>query len=65
MQKKVSNPQAERAKKFLKSRPLEGRKTPCWNVGQAFHSSKVIYYIVLYSINIVLGIISSSHYWKK
>ena len=25
---------------------------------------KVIYYIVLYSINIIVGIISSSCYWK-
>ena len=51
-----------------RSCPLNCRKTPFWNVGQTLHSSKVIpkviYYIVSYSINIVVGIISSYRYWK-
>ena len=54
--------------KFLRSRHLESRKTSFWNVWQTLYSSKVtskdICYIVLYSINIVFGIISFSRYWK-
>ena len=62
------NPRAELAKKFLRSHPLECRKTPFWKIGQTLHSSKVgpkvIYYRVSYSMNCVFGIISCSHYWK-
>ena len=47
---------------------MEYRDTPFWNVGQTLHLSKflpkVTYYIVLYNIIIVLGIMSSSRYWK-
>ena len=69
MQKKEGiKPASGESEKFLRSRFLECRKTPFWNVGQTLHSSKVIakviYYIVLYSINTVVGIISSSRYWK-
>ena len=67
MQKeKGIKPATERAKKFLRPRPLACPKTPFWNVGQTLHSSEIIpkgiYSIVLYSINIVVGIIFSSRY---
>ena len=69
MQKKEGiKPASGESKMFLRSCPLECWRTSFWNVGQTLHSSrvilKVIYFIVLYSINIVVGIISSSHYWK-
>ena len=69
MQKKEGmKPASGGGEVFLTSHPLEWLKTPSWNVGQTLHSSKVIpkviYYIVLYSINIVVGIISSSRSWK-
>ena len=65
MQKEEGIKPASRAnEKVLRSHPLEGRKMPSWNVRQTFHLSKVVYYIVLYSINIVVGIISSSRDWK-
>ena len=69
MQKKEGIKLASGAsKKLLRSRPTECQKTPFRNVRKILHlsksSPKAIYYIVLYSINIVFGIISSTRYWK-
>ena len=69
MQRKEGiKPTSGASEKVFEVTPLECRKTPFWNVGQTLYSSKfipeVIYYIVLYSINIVVGIISSSRNWK-
>ena len=67
MQKKEGIKSASAGReKVSRSRPLECRKALFWNVGQTLHLSKgmpkVMYGIVLYSINIVVGIISSSRY---
>ena len=63
MQKKEGiNPASGASEKVLEVTPSRMLKTPFWNVGQTLHSSivipKVKYYIVLYSINIVVGSIS-------
>ena len=69
MQKKEGIKSASGAsEKVFEATPSRMSETPFWNVGQTLHLSKVIpkaiYYIALYSINIEVGIISSSRYWK-
>ena len=69
MQKKEGiKPASGASQKVFEVTPSRLLKTPYLNVRQTLHLSIVIpivkYYIVLYSINIVVGIISSSRYWK-
>ena len=69
MQKKEGiKPASGESDEVFEVTPSRMSETTFWNVGQTLHSSKaipkVIYYIVLYSINIIVGIISSSCYWK-
>ena len=69
MQKKEGiKPATGANENFFEITPRRMSETSFWNVGQILYSSKVIpkviYYIALYSINIAVGVISSSRYWK-
>ena len=67
MQKKASiKPPSRASEKVFDVTPSRMSENVFWNVGQTLHSSKVIpnviYFIVLYSINIIVEILSSSRY---